>query len=125
MSITATELKANLSKSLPVLLQSKLLISTTWSVKTFKGQEHADNLAEQIIGKLLSFVELTDTRAVDCQTAIGINNNDFEDAILIAGAARESMDYIVTRNTEHFSVSPVPAFSPADFIKILSNGNKG
>ena len=37
--------------------------------KTFRGQEHADHLAKQVIGKLLSFMELTDTRAVDCQTA--------------------------------------------------------
>ena len=37
--------------------------------KTFSGQEHADHLAKQVIGKLLSFMELTDTRAVDCQTA--------------------------------------------------------
>ena len=70
--------------------------------KLLKGQPHADSLAKQVVGKLMTFIELEDTCAADCQTAMGINNNDFEDAMLIACAARESMDYIVTRNTAHF-----------------------
>ena len=87
--------------------------------KIFNGQAHADNLARQIIGKLLTIMELIDTRAADCQTAIGINNNDYEDAMLIAGAMRESIGYIITRNGEHFNVSSVPAISPVDFVAIL------
>ena len=88
--------------------------------KLFKGQPHVDNLARQVIGKLMTFTELEDTCAADCQTAMGINNNDFEDAMLIASAARESMDYIVTRNTTHFIGSAVPAVTPADFVRILN-----
>lgn len=88
--------------------------------KLFKGQAHVDHLAKQIIGKLMSFMELNDTCAIDCQTAMGINNNDFEDAMLMACAARESMDYIVTRNTVHFHGSSVPVISPSDFVNILS-----
>ena len=88
--------------------------------KLFKGQPHVDNLAKQVISKLMAFMELEDTCAADCQAAMGINNNDFEDAMLIACAARESMDYIVTRNAEHFKGSAVPVISPADFVKILN-----
>ena len=91
--------------------------------KTFKGQTHADNLARQIIGKLLTIMELADTSANDCQSAIGINNNDFEDAMLIAAAARISADYIITRNEEHFISSTVPVISPADFAKLLDIQN--
>jgi len=88
--------------------------------KLFKGQPHVDNLAKQIIGKLMSFMEIEDTCAADCQTAMGINNNDFEDAMLMACAARESMEYIVTRNTEHFKSSSIPVAAPADFVKLMN-----
>ena len=88
--------------------------------KLFKGQAHVDNLTKQVIGRLMSFMELEDTCASDCQTAMGINNNDFEDAMLIACAARESMDYIVTRNTARFIGSVVPVVTPGDFVKFLN-----
>lgn len=91
--------------------------------KLFKGQPHADNLAKQVVGKLMTFMELVDTCAVDCQTAMGINNNDFEDALLMACAERESMDYIVTRNTAHFNGSSVPVVTPADFVRNLNKAN--
>ncbi len=91
--------------------------------KLFKGQPHVDNLAKQIVGRLMAFMELEDTRAVDCQAAMGINNSDFEDAILTACAARESMDYIVTRNTAHFNGSAVPVVAPSDFVRLLNKNS--
>ena len=89
----------------------------------------------------MTFMELEDTSAADCQTAMGINNNDFEDAMLMACtamginnndfedamlmacAARETMDYIVTRNIAHFKSSSVPVVTPADFVKLLNRSN--
>lgn len=88
--------------------------------KLLKGQLHVDNLARQVIGKLMAFMELEDACAADCQAAMGINNNDFEDAMLMACAARESMDYIITRNENHFKGSAVPVVTPADFVNILN-----
>ncbi len=87
--------------------------------RAFKGQAHTDDLAKQVVIKLLSFIELMDVYATDCHKALGINNNDFEDAMLIAGATRESVDYIVTRNTEHFKDSAIPVLTPADFVLFL------
>lgn len=91
--------------------------------KAFKGQAHVDYLAKQVIGKLMTFMELEDTSVADCQAAMGINNNDFEDAMLMACAARETMDYIVTRNVTHFKGSSVPVVTPADFVKILNQSD--
>ena len=87
--------------------------------KLLKGHPHVDNLAKQVIGKLMGIMELEDTCAIDCQTAMSISNNDFEDAMLMVSAARESMDYIVTRNVTHFKGSSVPTVTPADFATIL------
>ena len=47
----------------------------------------------------------------------------FEDAVVAATAARENLDYLITRNTDDFDKSPVPAITPADFLKIMVKGN--
>ncbi len=91
--------------------------------KLLKGLAHVDHPAKQVIGKLMTFMELEDTSAADCQAAMDINNNDFEDAMLIACAARESMDYIVTRNVTHFKGSAAPVVTPADFVTILNRSD--
>ena len=88
-----------------------------FSRKMFNGEEHVDDKARQVVGKILSLFEVVDTLAVDCQTALGINNGDYEDAILIATAARDRVDCIVTRNLEHFRESPVRVYSPGEFVE--------
>jgi predicted nucleic acid-binding protein len=44
---------------------------------------------------------------------------DFEDGVVAATAESCGCDYIVTRNVPHFAGSPVPAITPADFLKLL------
>ena len=43
--------------------------------------------------------------------------SDFEDAVIAATALREGASYIITRNTIDFVKSPVPAMTPADFLR--------
>jgi predicted nucleic acid-binding protein len=66
---------------------------------------------------MLKVVTPVDTKAADLQEAIKLNFTDFEDAVVAATAARENADFIVTRNAGDFTKSPVPAISPADFLK--------
>ena len=76
--------------------------------------------AEQAIGfiiDMLKVVTAVDTKAADIQEAIRLNFSDFEDAVIAATAVRENVDYIITRNTDDFIKSIVPAISPADFLK--------
>ena len=56
-------------------------------------------------------------KAVDIQTAIKLNFPDFKDAVISATAARKNADYIISRNAGDFVKSPIPAISPADFLK--------
>ena len=90
-----------------------------FSRKQFTGQENVDAKARQIMTKIYSLFELIDTLAVDCKSAIAIENNDYEDAIMIESAARAGLDCIVTRNTEHFQGSSIPVYSPAEFVARL------
>ena len=91
--------------------------------KMFKGEENTDAKARQVISKLMELFGLIDTLASDCRDALGFDNNDYEDAILIASAAREKIDCIITRNTEHFRNSSVPVYTPDAFTAILTSSS--
>ena len=90
-----------------------------FSRKQFKGEENVDEKARQIIGKLLQLFEIVDTLGTDCQNAFAIDNGDYEDAIMIASARRAGIDFIVTRNPDHFSDSRISVYSPPDFVELL------
>jgi len=66
---------------------------------------------------MLKVVSSIDTKTVDIQEAIRLNFPDFEDAVIAATASREGASYIITRNTSDYNKSPVPAITPADFLK--------
>ena len=91
-----------------------------FSRKQFKGEENVDARARQVVGKILSLFELIDTLGIDCQNALGINNGDYEDAILIESAARAGVEYIVTGNPAHYKTSSVQVYSPAEFVRFIS-----
>jgi len=90
-----------------------------FSRKQFKGQESVDTKAREVLSKITSLVEVIDTLAVDCFNALGIQNNDYEDAMLIASATREKLDSIVTRNIGHYKSSPVPVHTPVSFLSLI------
>jgi len=91
-----------------------------FSRKQFKGQEHVDAKARQVMAKLFSLFELIDTLGDDCKNALALNNFDYEDAIMIESCSRAKVNCIITRNPDHFSVSPVPVYLPNDFVRILN-----
>ena len=91
-----------------------------FSRKQFIGEENVDAKARQVVGKILALFELIDTLGIDCQNALGINNGDYEDAILIESAVRAGVDCIVTRNPAHFKASSVQMYSPDEFVSVIS-----
>ena len=95
-----------------------------FSRKQFSGQENVDAKARQVMTKLYALFELIDTLCIDCQNALAIENNDYEDAIMIESAARAGLDGIVTRNPDHFHASAVPVYSPSEFAAMLNKPQK-
>ncbi len=91
-----------------------------FSRKQFTGQGNVDAKARQVMSKLYALFEVIDTLGIDCERAIAIENNDYEDAIMIESAVRTGIDCIVTRNTEHFRISPIPVCSPSVFMQKLN-----
>ena len=68
---------------------------------------------------LLQIINIIDVTSKDVRKAFHADAGDFEDELITVCAERAKMDYIVTRNTEDFTSSPVPAVTPDDFLRIF------
>ena len=94
-----------------------------FSRKQFKGEDHVDQKARDIVAKLCALFELVDTLGTDCVNAIAVPNNDYEDAILMTSAVRAGMDCIVTRNAGDFGGATLPVLSPETLLESLEKQN--
>ncbi|GHT40943.1 twitching motility protein PilT [Bacteroidia bacterium] len=71
------------------------------------------------IRKIVSTFEVADTTTNILLHAIESNTHDFEDAVQSETAHNISAEYIVTRNTKDFLLSPIPALSPDALLEVL------
>jgi len=53
--------------------------------------------------------------------ALNLDWDDFEDSVQFAVGEGLSADYIVTRNTQDFSSSHIPAVTPEQFMRIITD----
>ncbi|MDR0876893.1 MAG: hypothetical protein LBN21_02485, partial [Treponema sp.] len=47
-----------------------------------------------------------------------ITDTDFKDAVICATTIREKADYIITRNIDDFSTSPIKALTPEQVLAV-------
>ena len=57
----------------------------------------------------------------DIYKALDLTWDDFEDSVQFTVGEGLSVDYIVTRNTQDFSSSDIPAVTPEQFIQIIAD----
>ena len=81
-------------------------------------------LADKAIDWLLALFKVADCGTDEFKAARASGIDDYEDAVVVASAKKTGCDYIVTRNTVHFKVSPVPVMTPADFAAKFSGESK-
>jgi predicted nucleic acid-binding protein len=72
--------------------------------------------AKDIITKLINAFQIASVDKKDCLNALEIDNGDYEDALVSVCAKKVKADWIITRNTKDFTVSPVSALTPEDFL---------
>lgn len=84
---------------------------------------HSDVESRTKLNKLLTIVELLDSKAEDVFRGISSKVSDFEDAVMIETAVRSRSDCIITRNTKDYSLSPIPVYTPEKFMEILLHLN--
>jgi predicted nucleic-acid-binding protein len=77
-----------------------------------------NNAAKEVISKLLDAFGIVPVDRNDCVNALKIGVCDYEDALVSVCAKKIKASYIITRNTKHFSESPVKALAPLDFISL-------
>jgi len=81
---------------------------------------HDPVITREKIHLLSNFVNICACTPEDVNKALVLFMPDFEDAVIAAAAKREKADYIITRNTDDFADSPVPAISPSQFLYQLN-----
>lgn len=47
--------------------------------------------------------------------------SDYEDAVQCASAIAEKLDAIITRNTKDYLNSPIPVYTPTEFLEVLGS----
>lgn len=74
---------------------------------------------------ILDFLQIANaTHEGVCRALMRNDFSDFEDCLQDECARRAFANYIVTRNIADFSASNIPAITPADFIKQLTESNE-
>lgn len=77
---------------------------------------HDADQAKQVLLKLFRLFEVLDVTGSDCEKALSMPMQDYEDALLATCAKRRKLDLIITRNLKDFAESPVKAITPDDFL---------
>ena len=77
--------------------------------------------AEAAMDRVLRHFQIGNLEAAGWQKARRLPFTDFEDAVVATVAEATASTFIVTRNTDDFSGSPVPAITPSDFLSQLEH----
>ena len=83
------------------------------SRKFFKNSQEQKN----ILAEFFSDFKILPVTGWTIRQAFASSMDDFEDAVQAFCARKAGAKLIITRNVKDFSLSPVPALSPADFAK--------
>ncbi|MHB8077611.1 type II toxin-antitoxin system VapC family toxin [Desulfosporosinus fructosivorans] len=81
-----------------------------------KRDYHDSDRAKEMLINFFNIFEVIDVTKSDCEKALGLPMDDYEDALLATCAKRRRIELIITRNLKDFAVSPVKAISPDDFL---------
>ena len=75
--------------------------------------------AQASVIQLLKLVQVSRVDMSILEDASMLGFSDYEDAVQCASAMAENLDAIVTRNAKDFKNSPIPVYSPTEFLDIL------
>lgn len=75
--------------------------------------------AQASVIQLLKLVQVSRVDMSILEDASMLGFSDYEDAVQCASAMAENLDAIVTPNAKDFKNSPIPVYSPTEFLDIL------
>ena len=82
-------------------------------------RQRGANGARAFIAEVLSAAQVVPVGHADMQYALELDMSDLEDAMQVAAAVACRAARIITRNTRHYRKSPIPAVTPAAFLRTL------
>ena len=82
-----------------------------------------DEATRQAIWNILTVFDIAPVDGEACATALGLQMNDFEDAVLAVCAEREGAEWIATRDQGLIDSQycPIEAYSPDDILKLIQD----
>jgi len=81
--------------------------------------------AQEEIKKLLSLFEVAPVNRLVLESALVVDFNDFEDAVIHEAACHVGADAIVTRNLKDFKKSRISVYTSDELVRILNSQNGG
>jgi len=110
--------KKILQYSLSEKIQCCFTANTITDIFYIYSKAHNPNTARSALSYLLSNYKVISVAHEDCIEALSLPIDDFEDALIVVCAAKEKVDYIVTRDEEFLqNESPVPLISPSALLE--------
>jgi hypothetical protein len=69
-----------------------------------------------MVNELMDTFEISPVNRDVLRATLQLEIKDFEDAVQIASAQAEELDFIITRDVEDYEKSPVKALTPIGFV---------
>lgn len=101
----------------------KILVDTDIYYLTRKHLHNTDQ-AKNIMAKLYELFYILDITPNDCREALSSGVKDYEDAVVASCAARNRMDYIVTRNIRDYEYSKTRSLLPDELLELVSQNEE-
>jgi predicted nucleic acid-binding protein len=76
--------------------------------------------AREVVGELLNTFKVCPVDWEVLRNALSLPLTDFEDAVQVASASKLGIEAIITRDPKGFKNSPLPIFSPVDYLNQLA-----
>ncbi len=102
--------------------QIEAFVSAITPVNVFYFTRKVSGLesARQAVSKLIISLRISQIDAQVIRAAENLPMKDYEDAVQVASAIAANLDAIVTRNLSDYKNSPLPVYSPSDFLALLA-----
>ena len=83
------------------------------------ARQYSAREAKEAVSRLLRVFPVAAIDQAAVERALQIECDDLEDALQIAAAEREGVNYLVTRNMRHLRHASVPTIDPAELAALL------
>ncbi len=101
-------------------IQGYITASSVTDIYYLVQKNVSDQKARQTLHNLFQLVMVIDVKGKDCEQALELPIEDYEDALIATCAARAKMDYLVTRDEAFLNASSlVRVVSPAQLLEIF------